>query len=83
MLEAQAAGTSVFASSAVPLEVDVGLGLVQFLNVSKGAHSWARAIAESHRSNGISEEQVGEAFERSGYSVADTVRRLEEIYCGQ
>jgi len=83
VLEAQAAGTPVLASSAVPIEVDVGLGLVQFLDLGEDAHTWAQAIAESTRWMSISEEHVREAFERSGYSVADTVCRLEAIYSGQ
>jgi glycosyltransferase involved in cell wall biosynthesis len=45
-LEAQAAGTPVLASTGVPPEADMGLGLFFTLPLSAGADAWAQKAAD-------------------------------------
>lgn len=80
VLEAQAAGTAVIASSAVPRETDMGLGLVQFLDLELSAQAWASAIIDSVGRVDVTERRRREAFDRSGYSVTGSAYRLQEIY---
>jgi glycosyltransferase EpsF len=83
LLEAQAAGLLSFASEGVSNEVDVGLGLVYFLDLSKGPQSWANYIDTKYKKTNITSSVICSFFEQKGYSINTSIKRIEEIYKGE
>ena len=82
LIEAQASGLPVVASSNIPHEVDVGLNLVTFLALDgHEAHkNWANAVIFK-RNDRI--ENVGKRLEKlknSGYDLSKVVKQYEALY---
>lgn len=79
-LEAQAAGIPAIVSAGVPQEVDVGLGLVCFLD-EFDSELWADKIIEiKSRVPVLTREEVIKAFEDKGYDAMSNVKIIEEKY---
>lgn len=83
LLEAQAAGLPCFASTRVPRDVDMGLGLVHFLDLDDGATNWSRYILDNCPSSTAVTADTQAAFDARGYSIGSSVKRLERIYDGE
>jgi len=80
VIEAQAAGVPCVVSSAVPSEVDLGLGLVKFLNLSGSLHEWCAAILEQSRRTRPAAEVVAATLRERGYDIRSSVDRLLKLY---
>lgn len=78
-LEAQAAGTPILASTSVPKEIDMGLGLVTFIDLKESPQKWADIVLHSAIKKISIEERI-KCFARNGYEVNDSVKKLELIY---
>lgn len=83
LLESQAAGVKCFASTEVSKEADLGLGLVEFIELDKGPKNWAGFILKNLDKSTISSEVISTFFDNSGYSVKSSVKRIEQIYKGE
>lgn len=83
LLEAQAAGVKCIASTGVSKEADIGLGLVDFINLNKGPKYWAEHILKTPKRDIISLNDIYTAFDKSGYSVKASIKRVEKIYEGE
>lgn len=83
LLEAQAAGVKCYASTGVSKEADVGLGLVDFIDLDKGPKYWAEHILNNRNIDTISTDDISVAFDKVGYSVKASIMRVEEIYKGE
>ena len=83
LLEAQAAGVKCFASTGVSKEVDVGLGLVDFIELNEGPKYWAKHILKNLNNSMVSSKVIATTFDKSGYSVKSSIKRIEEIYKGE
>jgi len=79
LVEAQVAGLPCFISDSIPKEVDMGAGLVEFLQLNMDAETWAKKILASDKSR--KPEALRKVVEK-GYSIQDTLRMAEEIYLG-
>lgn len=89
LVEAQAAGIPCIVSDRVSAEVDLGLGLLQFLAVpdqvipsgcAETTNAWADAL---ERINGVpipSELDRRRILQASGYSVSGSTNRLTDLY---
>jgi glycosyltransferase involved in cell wall biosynthesis len=82
-IEAQAAGTPILCSEAVPPEADLGLGLVQRLPLDQGAGPWLAALSEALEIPRPSWERRRERFAATGYDAAALARRMEAVYLGE
>lgn len=89
LVEAQAAGTPCIVSDRVSPEVDLGLGLLQFLPVpadvtsggcSELAGVWADALQAIGRVPTPTLAERRRVLESSGYSVAGSTGRLTDLY---
>lgn len=81
LIEAQMAGLPCLASSRINRDVDLGLGLVSFLDLKLGAEVWAEsALKLPDRSDCISMANRVSAVKEAGYEITDIAKRLEEIY---
>lgn len=84
LLEAQAAGAKCYTSTSVPQSVDMGLGLVEFLDLSSGAHSWSQIImTEMKTEHSLSNDVIEQKFLDNGYNINSTVKVLEKIYANE
>ena len=79
-VEAQAAGLPVLASTAVPRECVVIPELYNALPLSEPIELWAAALLRILTKPRLPLELCRRALESSPYSIANSARRLEEIY---
>ena len=89
LVEAQAAGIPCIVSDRVSTEVDLGLGLLQFLpvpeNVAPGgcgelAMAWADSLEQVGRAAVPTPSDRQRVLEASGYSVSAATGRLTDLY---
>ncbi|WP_226677993.1 glycosyltransferase family 1 protein [Mesobacillus jeotgali] len=78
LIEAQGSGLPCFISDQISKEVDMGLGLVDFLPINN-KNPWIERI-EKRLSINDSRELNLERLELMGYNIKDTASQLEEFY---
>lgn len=78
VIEAQAAGVQCILSNNITTEVDLGLGLVEFLSI-KDISSWAAYII-SFRKKVINKNLINTKFQERCYEIKACVKRLETYY---
>jgi glycosyltransferase involved in cell wall biosynthesis len=79
LIEAQAVGIPCFISNKITNEVDVGLGLVRFLNLENPI-IWAKELQAIMDKP---EDSVHSALKKHGYDIIDEARKLEKYYLTQ
>jgi glycosyltransferase EpsF len=79
LLEAQARGLLCLASSEVPPEADVGLGLVTFKDLSDGPAAWASKLAELGNRT-LLNAAPKDAITKAGYNMRDRIPEWLELY---
>ena len=79
-VEAQAAGLPVLASTAVPRECVVVPELYNTLSLAEPIQLWAATLLQILTKPRPSLELCRRAVESSAFSIANSARRLEEIY---
>lgn len=79
-VEAQAAGLPVLASTAVPRECVVIPELYSVLALDEPIELWAAALLQIMTKPRLPLEFCRRALESSPFSIANSARRLEEIY---
>jgi glycosyltransferase involved in cell wall biosynthesis len=82
-VEAQAAGTRAIVSDAVPREVSVVAGAVEFLPLAAGAEAWAQAVLSTLRRPRAREGDWLRQVERSQFAIGRCVRELDAIYLSE
>ena len=82
VLEAQASGIPCIISTHVNRMCDVGLGLVEFLDIDKddSVLEWACALREK-KNNVQNIECIEKAFSIHGISLNDVSEKLKHLYC--
>ncbi|WP_448567849.1 glycosyltransferase [Thalassotalea ganghwensis] len=79
-LEAQAAGLPCILSSSIPNDVDMHLGLCQFLNLDEGVIAWARAVEKARDVSIPSKTLIDQQFRDKGYQLSSTRKKYFEAY---
>lgn len=79
VIEAQASGLPCLLSDRVSKEVDVGLGLLDFLPIDEGTDAWEKAL-EKVGARVEDPRTIVTAFQDSGYDVRSLIPILERIY---
>lgn len=80
LVESQAAGLPSVISSSISKEVDLGLGLVYFLDLDQPADIWARCLQSVAKSEVAPIAQRMKALAVNGFSACSSARELEKIY---
>jgi glycosyltransferase EpsF len=79
LIEAQASGVPCLVSDRVSREVDLGVGLVDFLALEAGMTEWADRLNDL-RSRRVGPGTVEHQIRTAGADVADSVERLYRVY---
>lgn len=82
-VEAQAAGTRAIASDAVPNEVSVVPGAVQFLPLAAGTDAWAAAIDRALRQSPRHHDQWLGEVDVSRFAIGRCIDELNGIYLSE
>jgi glycosyltransferase EpsF len=80
LVEAQAAGLPSVVSGVVSQEVDLGLGIVDFVSLDVPDDDWVERIKRAATGTVPDSTQCGIVLEAAGFSSATGAKRLEEIY---
>lgn len=79
-VEAQAAGTPVLASDAVPREAKVIAALYHTASLSGSLEDWRDRLAEAMRGPRLPLAQVRAAMDESDFSIESSARKLAALY---
>jgi glycosyltransferase EpsF len=79
-IEAQAAGVPCIMSDNITREVDMGLGLVNFMSLDSPIQDWTKLIVSLQGVKRPDYSLRREALRSRGYSIHDNVDMLYEIY---
>ncbi|WP_192813937.1 glycosyltransferase [Halomonas smyrnensis] len=79
LVESQAAGLPSVISSTISPEVDLGMGLVEFLGLEESAELWAARISEAAEKK-VKLAMRNEVLERYGFSSKGGAKRMAEFY---
>lgn len=81
-IELQAASIPCLASDVITNEIDLGLGLIEFMSLDESPKEWAeKAILMSKKI--ISYEVILKAFQDHDFDIRINVKKLESIYKGE
>ena len=80
LVEAQAAGIPCLAAETIPTEVDMGLGLVNFLSLSKNAQRWSQELQKLLFIPRPPWTARKTALAEAGYDIEQLSQFVEEIY---
>lgn len=83
VIEGQAAGKPVVASTGVPTDTDIGLGLVSFISLDEGARLWADTIGNVLDCKKPDRALIEKCFNKKGFSLSAEIEALEKIYSGK
>jgi glycosyltransferase EpsF len=85
VLEAQASGTNIICSTAVPIETDLKLGLVHYLDLNLDKNTWAEfglSLLTKKKIN-FTEEIINNAFVKLGFDAKAQTEIIEKIYLNE
>lgn len=78
-IELQAASVPTIASDVITKEIDLGLGLVQFLSLDAPFVEWARLAVKTTKKQ-INDNEVFRAFNLRKFNINETAKELAAIY---
>lgn len=78
-LELQAASVPCIASDVVTKEIDLGVGLVEFLSLKESPAKWAE-VAMNKQKNILDGETLKNAFKEHGFDLYTNIEKLRFIY---
>lgn len=81
-IEMQAAGIPCLVSDSVTKEIDLGLGLIEFMSLKQSPLDWA-IKASSMYSPKIDKDDIKKAFIKAGFDITYNVDTLQHIYKGE
>ncbi len=77
-LEAQAAGKHCLVSTGVPKKVDVGLGLIEYIEPDD-YEVWAKKI-KTHQTKEVEHNDILSAFSKAGFNASTEIQNIETCY---
>lgn len=80
LLEAQAAGLRSLVSENIQPEVDVGMGMIEFLELRCGAEVWAKKAFELLNCPRVNNDTICAKFSESPYMIENAAKDLVQIY---
>jgi glycosyltransferase EpsF len=81
-LEAQAVGIPCVEADTIPMETDLGLGLIRRCSLKNGYKEWNEAVNGCKKIISPIHGEIVSAFEQHGYSLSSVAGKYIEIYRG-
>lgn len=78
-IEAQAMGIPCFLSNGFPNAVDMQIGNVKFLECNDPIN-WSESIMSCDMNKHVTDIEIQQAFNTSGYDIADNIKLIESLY---
>lgn len=78
-IEAQAAGTPCIVSKGVPQEIDMGLGLVSWIDL-EDKDRWIDQIKKATLKGRVDEEIYYHSITKKGYNILESTKQIQEMY---
>ncbi|NHC43620.1 glycosyltransferase family 1 protein [Bacillus sp. MM2020_1] len=79
VVEAQAAGTPCVISNNITREVDMGCGLVEYVNIKDDYNVWLNSMKQSLNKK-IDKKTIFECINKRGYDVSDSKKIIYKLY---
>lgn len=84
MIESQSLGKPCLVSSKVTKDIDMGMGLIQYINIDEKSKSiWVNAILNIKNINKVSKEEAYKNIYKNGYDVSSSIKIISETYKGR
>ncbi|MGL6058581.1 MAG: glycosyltransferase family 1 protein [Culicoidibacterales bacterium] len=80
MIEAQVSNLPCVISKAIPNEADLGVGLVNSLELNAPIQAWCQALIAAKTRQHPSKQRIHEACQQKGYFIESGMRQLEKLY---
>lgn len=80
LVESQTIGTPAVVSTSISQEVDLGVGLVDFLDLNDSHHTWIEKILSVSQKEQIDEKERLEIIKEQGFDTFTSARYLEKLY---
>jgi len=80
VIEAQAAGVPCVVADTVPIEADLGIGLVRFVGLQADVGTWEQHLEKSLSSQRPHWSSLQQALQAAGYDIRDVATQMERIY---
>lgn len=80
LIEAQASGVKCIISDVITKEVDMGLNLVDYINLSSPLSEWSKSILDNDKCKNRESNKIKDAILEKGYDIKYTVKYLEKLY---
>jgi glycosyltransferase EpsF len=77
--EAQASGLPCLLSSGFPKNVDMGLGLVEFMEDYE-TEKWAEVIIRTSKQRTVDKQNIARKFSEQGFDVKENTTKIEALY---
>lgn len=81
-IEMQAAGIPCLVSDSVTKEIDLGLGLIEFMSLKQSPREWAVKACSMYPAK-IDKNIIKQAFIKAGFDISSNVDTLQRIYRGE
>lgn len=83
LIEAQASGTPAVISKNISQDVDLGLGLIKFLDLNENYQKWIDQLLYYKFREKVNIFTIEECFRKNLYSIDDNLKILTQIYDGK
>ncbi|MFJ8524751.1 glycosyltransferase family 1 protein [Bacillus cereus] len=80
IIEAQASGIPCVISNTITKEADLGLGLVQFVDLESGLENWIEIICASPSYRELNKKLIETTLQKKGYDILTGVEKLKRLY---
>ncbi|WMJ16351.1 glycosyltransferase family 1 protein [Geobacillus proteiniphilus] len=80
LIEAQATGTPCIISSSITDEVDLGLGLIEKVELDNSYDKWYKAIIRAMQKSIPSDTKIRECIRKKGYDVKENANKIMNYY---
>lgn len=83
LIEAQASGVPAIISTNISKDVDLKMGLIDFLEIENNYDEWVDHILESKAQKVTNPEYIKNVFIKNGYSVEKNLEKICKVYEGE